>query len=963
LVDFKCPGCDASHQLPDRVSGRKFRCPSCKAKVKHHPDGRIEIKEAAPASAATAPAGLEIEDDVPEISLPALNRDVSAGSPPPPKFFPESLAGLVVGNYKLIGLIGSGSAGHVYAAEHLTLKRKMAVKLLAPAVAPSPDRVQRLSQEAVALAKVDHPNVVHVYDFWVEKDNPYIAMQFVDGPSLDQAIKSGGPFPSDKLIKLAQELLTGLDVIHQAGLLHRDIKPSNVLLTQEGDARLADFGLAWETPQVSALPAKVFSGTAEYAAPELAVGQPPDARTDLYALGGTLYKAATGKTPFSGGTVAEKLKKQLYEPLAPPTSLNPKIAPSFEIFLQKLLSKDRDARPASAKDALKYLGPLVAGPSPQRKSTRRIVAVRTATPSVVPVLIVSVALAGSLGAIAYFGMRPKKADAKLKEEPKKEIVAKIDPIEPVPPLPPKPSTLRMDVTERGDYEHLEHVMSTGTTSEAISECEVFLNEHPQSIHCESILIRKMELQRELERKIPPPAQPIKPQLPPPAPPPPPKYAPVTVKALKRSTTGVPCRPLPAQIRDGLCWLARHQTEGGYWDMQLYPQLCSTGNNCSSRQAMGNSDYHIGVNSLAVLAFLGAGIGLNARDEVNGVNLGDSVREGVRYLVRAHGADGRIGDTNVQKHLYNQALAVNALAEAVRSLSTGSGFPEDEARRLRVTLDAATQYLLVAQNPMVGWRYGVRSGDNDSSVTAAALLALHAARRAGAAVPNQVFASGLEWFRQVTEPTEQRIGYKARGTGKVYIPGQNEQYLDHATLTAAAGVCQMLVGKESRPSKSAILLVARDLPQSAPIASDYYYWYYGTRFAAVAFEARDLEAWKSAVVKALTETQILDPRNCQHGAWSANDRWSCEGGRLYATALNTITLEYATVPRPSDTGPSPQPDVVTPQMWIFKLKNGGRVQAASYEEEADGYYVKIAGGIVKLLKTDIEQVLKVDPKAK
>jgi hypothetical protein len=962
LFDFTCPGCDASHQLPDRVMGRKFRCPSCKAKVKHHPDGRIEIKEAAPVSGTAAPAGLEVEDDVPEISLPAMNQAVSQAAPAPPKFSPESLAGTVVGSYKLIGLIGSGSGGHVYVAEHLTLLRKMAVKLLAPAVAPTPDRVSRLAQEAVALAKVDHPNVVHVYDFWIEKGNPYIAMQFVDGPSLDQAIKSGGPFPKDRLLKLAQDLLTGLDVIHQAGLLHRDIKPSNVLLTKEGEARLADFGLAWETPQVSALPTNIFSGTAEYAAPELAVGQPPDARTDLYALGGTLYKAATGKAPFSGGSVAEKLKKQLYEPLTPPRSLNPQISPSFEIILQKLLSKDREARPATAKDALKFLAPLAAGPAPQRKSTRRILAVRTATPSVVPVLLVSIVLAAGLGSIAYFGTRPKAA-AKAKVEPPKEAMAKRPEPEPALPPPPKAPAPKFDITERADLEHLEHVITTGTLAEGINECAEFLKNHPKSSHCEEILIRKAEMQKEMERKSAPPAAPVK--APPAAPvtvdPPRPTGPPVVLKPLKRSTTGVPCRPLPASVRAGLLWLARHQSEGGYWDMNLYSQLCASGPHCGANPS-GTSDFHIGVNSLAIMAFLGAGIGLNARDEVEGTNLGDSVREGIRYLVRSQAADGRIGNSGM-KYIYNQAFAVNALAEAVRSLSTGSGTSEEEARKVRQALEAGARYLLIAQNPQAGWRYSVRPGDTDSSVTAAALLALNAARRAGIQVPNWEFESGLEWFREVTDPLTQRIGYNARGTGKVYIPGKNEQYLDHATLTAAAGVCQILMGKDFKPSKNAIQLVARDLPLSSAESTDFYYWYYGTRFAVLAFEPRDLDAWKSAVVKALTSMQFMDLSRCRHGSWLPNDRWSCEGGRLYATALNTLTLEYASLPRTFDYGSSPQSDVVSPQSWIFKLKNGGKVVSDSYQEEADGYYVRVAGGVVKILRNEVEQILKADSNAK
>jgi serine/threonine protein kinase len=961
LLDFKCPGCKASIQLPDRVIGRKFRCPACKVKVKHLPDGRFEIRDNAAATGLNTSPESDVDDDIPEISLP--NEKLSAApnqipvAPNSSKFLPGSLAGTVVGNYRLIGHIGSGSGGHVYLAEHLTLKRKMAVKLVAPALAPSPDQVVRLSQEAISLAKVDHPNVVHVYDFWVEKDYPYIAMQFVDGPSLDQAIKASGPFPMEKLQQLAHELLLGLDAIHQASLLHRDIKPSNVLLTKEGEAKLADFGLALETPKISSLPTNVFSGTAEYAAPELAVGQAPDARTDLYALGGTLYKAATGKAPFHGSSVAEKLKKQLYEPLTSPRALNPNISPAFEAFLVKLLSKDRESRPATALEARRLLGPLPGGP-PQ-KHTRRVIAVRTTTTSVLPVLIASAVLVGIL-AVIYHLSKPSSAHT---TQDKKPALVDARPVEPpktperVPWNPPP----RTDPFENSDFARLEHDLATLSLPAAIQACSEFLQTHPKSDHNEWVLIRKMELQQELARELrknpPPPDKstdkpPKDTKVPPPDKPKP--------ERLKRSTIGVPCRPLPDSVREGLVWLARHQASSGFWDMVRYSDLCMGESPCGSSRTNVNSGYDSGVTALSVLALEGAGIGLNSRDETEGVNLGDSVREGIRILARSQTAGGRIGFGDFPKQTYVQAFAVQALAEAVRSLSSGSGFPESEAKTLRTTLEAATQYLISCQNPSSGWRYGVRPNDNDTSVTAASLLALLAARRAGVHVPESCFDNGLSWFRQATDK-DWKVGYNSLGTGKVYVPGKNEQYDDHPTLTAAAGLCQFLLAKDDKnPSKSSVALVARDRPRSTTYALDYYYFYYGTRFGLVAFDLRDLEPWKAAVTQVLIGEQSKDASACHRGSWAPNDRWGCEGGKIYATAINVLTLEHVLLQRAFDYGGPPERgETVLTQKWIFKLKGGGKIQALSYEEAGEGYQLKVPGGSVKIPKDEVEQILKSD----
>lgn len=253
--------------------------------------------------------------------------------------------------------------------------------------------------------------------------------------------------------------------------------------------------------------------------------------------------------------------------------------------------------------------------------------------------------------------------------------------------------------------------------------------------------------------------------------------------------GVPCRPLPVPVRDGLLWLARHQDEDGHWDMAAFPRRCRPGKPCGDAADPGVLDFQTGVGALSLLAFLGSGIGMNAQDELQGVNLGSVVRAGVRNLVKHQGKDGALNDVRLMKPTYAQALAVNALAEALRSLAVGAGSSEEESAAIRRALERAVESLVAWQNPGSGWRYGLRTGDNDSSVTATALLALLAARRAGVRVPESCVAGGLAWLEKASEPKDGRVGYNARGTGKVFVPGKNEQFIDHPTLTAAAALCQ------------------------------------------------------------------------------------------------------------------------------------------------------------------------------
>jgi hypothetical protein len=319
-------------------------------------------------------------------------------------------------------------------------------------------------------------------------------------------------------------------------------------------------------------------------------------------------------------------------------------------------------------------------------------------------------------------------------------------------------------------------------------------------------------------------------------------------------------------------------------------------------------------------------------------------------------------------MYGQGLAIQALAEAVRSVSPGPFFTEVEVKNLRGYLQSAVTFLMDAENPGSGWRYQARGGDNDTAVTATALLALEAAQRAGVKMTPNAYAGGLEWFDSATEKSTQRVGYNAKGTGKVFIPGLNESYDDHPTMTAAAWLCRIVVGGDKPPSaRLAAQLVFGDSPKFRTNGRDYYYWYYGTRFAKVAFEPKEWETWKIAMLAVLARGQYVQLGECRRGSWDADDRWGCEGGRVYATAINLLTLEHLLLAKPFEflKGPkAPATEAGESEFkWIFHLWNGGKIKVVSYGENDDKYVLRVGSGTMTIPKDVVEKITKYDAKEK
>ena len=273
-----------------------------------------------------------------------------------------------IAHYRIIGLLGSGGMGLVYEAQDLNLGRKVALKFLPPEMSHDQNALDRFLLEARAASALNHPNICTIYSVEnpaAEGGEAFIAMELLEGQSLDQKI-SGAALPLDRLLDISIQLADALDAAHAKGIIHRDIKPANIFLTQRGQVKVLDFGLAKLTrpelqmetigaTQDSPLPAQLTSpgstvGTIMYMSPEQARGEELDSRTDLFSLGAVIYQMATGKVPFSGTTSAVVFNAILEHDPTPVLQLNPALPPKLQEIVEKLLEKDRDLRYQSAAD-------------------------------------------------------------------------------------------------------------------------------------------------------------------------------------------------------------------------------------------------------------------------------------------------------------------------------------------------------------------------------------------------------------------------------------------------------------------------------------------------------------------------------------------------------------------------------------------------------------------------------------
>jgi serine/threonine-protein kinase len=252
---------------------------------------------------------------------------------------------LLGGRYKLGEMIGTGGMADVFVAEDTRLARQVAVKVLRSDLARDPSFVARFKKEALAAAGLNHPGIVAVYDSG-EEPAPYIVMELISGHTLRELIHKGERVPLKRALEIGEGILAALEYSHHSGIVHRDIKPANIMITDHGDVKVMDFGIARALADLGATLTSTWNvvGTAQYLSPEQALGEVADLRSDIYSTGCLLYEVLTGKPPFSGETPVSIAYQHVSGVLVAPSKIVPELPAGIDTLLTVALAKNPDDR-------------------------------------------------------------------------------------------------------------------------------------------------------------------------------------------------------------------------------------------------------------------------------------------------------------------------------------------------------------------------------------------------------------------------------------------------------------------------------------------------------------------------------------------------------------------------------------------------------------------------------------------
>jgi urea transport system substrate-binding protein len=284
----------------------------------------------------------------------AANETLSGQGP-----FPSMPSGRFA-HYEILGLLGRGGMGAVYQAEDTRLRRLVALKVMHPALTAQLPARERFLREARAMAAVRSDHVITIYEVDQVEQVPYLAMELLQGQTLEEWLKARGAASVGEIVRIGREIAAGLAAAHARGLIHRDIKPANVWLEAPIDrVKILDFGLARPADNRTALTRTGdVVGTPHYMAPEQARGEPVDGRSDLFSLGVVLYRLCTGELPFRGDSVMAVLTALAVDEPAPIRECNPQIPPELDRLVMQLLEKDPGRRPAAAVQVVDVLAAL-----------------------------------------------------------------------------------------------------------------------------------------------------------------------------------------------------------------------------------------------------------------------------------------------------------------------------------------------------------------------------------------------------------------------------------------------------------------------------------------------------------------------------------------------------------------------------------------------------------------------------
>ena len=269
---------------------------------------------------------------------------------------------LADGRYTVGQMIGTGGMADVYLGLDTRLNREVAIKVLRRDLAKDPAFVARFRKEALAAGGLNHPGIVAVYDSGEENNSPYIVMELVSGQTLRQKLQAG-QLPLSTSLEIIKGILQALDYSHNKGIIHRDIKPSNIMITDSGDIKVMDFGIARATDDIGATLTNTWNvvGTAQYLSPEQATGEMADGRSDLYSLGCLMYELLTGRPPFTGDTPVSVAYQHVSSPLTPASQINPALDTNLDQMLEVVLAKDPNDRYQDAIAMLEDLEHVIKG--------------------------------------------------------------------------------------------------------------------------------------------------------------------------------------------------------------------------------------------------------------------------------------------------------------------------------------------------------------------------------------------------------------------------------------------------------------------------------------------------------------------------------------------------------------------------------------------------------------------------
>jgi len=275
-----------------------------------------------------------------------------------------NIEGRIIGNrYEIIEKVGSGGMATVYKARDTILNRYVAVKVLRDEFTTDEEFIKRFNTEAQSAARLTHPNIVSVFDVGQEYNIYYIVMELIQGKTLKQIISEEGALPWKWTVNIAIQICSALEMAHRNGIVHRDIKPHNIIITEDGIAKVTDFGIAKAVSNSTITAFGTTIGSVHYFSPEHARGGYTDAKSDLYSLGVVMYEMMTGKVPFDADTPVSVALKHMQEEPVEPIKLNSHIPPALNKIILKAMKKDTSARYASATDMMKDLSMALKNPS------------------------------------------------------------------------------------------------------------------------------------------------------------------------------------------------------------------------------------------------------------------------------------------------------------------------------------------------------------------------------------------------------------------------------------------------------------------------------------------------------------------------------------------------------------------------------------------------------------------------